>query len=69
MPTRFNLKQKESLSNFFFDVAKGITLGALSFSAISSGVDLLVRLINFISGIILAYLCLSFGLYLIKDRS
>lgn len=68
MSGRFNSKQLASLSNFFFDIAKGVTLGAFSFTAISTGLDLAVRTFNFLAGLLLAYYCIRIGLYLVKDK-
>ena len=62
-----NSKQTDKLSNFFFDIAKGIVLGIIGFSVSGTNIPVYFRFINIFSGIIVVYFCVRFGLELIKN--
>lgn len=62
-----NSKQADKLSNFFFDIAKGVVLATIGFSVYGDGVSLYLRFVNIFLGIIVVYFCMRFGLEYIKN--
>ncbi len=61
---RLNREQAKSLSNFFFDVSKGLVLGGIGFTVV---VPWEMRITAIISSITLAYTCIRIGLSLLED--
>lgn len=61
-----NSDQAKVLSNFFFDLAKGILVGSLGFLAGISDLSMFLRLTNIIGGVILTYICMKIGLSLLE---
>ncbi len=59
-----NLEQAKGLSNFFFDVAKGLFLGGIGFATLSQPET---KLITFITSMTLSYFCVRFALAILKD--
>lgn len=59
-----NKAQAQELAKFFFDLAKGLILGGVGFATVGS---IEIRIITAISSLILAYLCIRFGLALLKE--
>lgn len=66
MELALNSDQAKALSNFFFDIAKGVLVGSLGFSAGISDLSILLRLTNIIGGVILTYICMKIGLSLLE---
>lgn len=60
---RLNREQAKSLSNFFFDVAKGLVLGGIGFTII---VPWEMRITAIISSTTMAYACIRIGLSLLE---
>lgn len=60
-----NKEQAASLANFFFDVAKGVTLGGLGFATVN---PLEIKLITVLSSLVATYLLVKFGLLLLEER-
>lgn len=61
---RFNKEQAKSLSNFFFDVAKGLVLGGIGFTLVVSWE---IRMTAIVSSTAMAYACIRIGLSLLED--
>lgn len=61
---RLNKEQAKSLSDFFFDVAKGLVLGGIGFTIIVSWE---MRITAIISSTTMAYACIRIGLSLLED--
>ncbi|MEK7163554.1 MAG: hypothetical protein AAB768_00230 [Patescibacteria group bacterium] len=61
---RFNLEQAKGLSNFFFDIAKGVTLGAIGFSAIG---PIEIRIFVGVLSISFVYVCVKIALLLLEN--
>lgn len=59
-----NLKQSESLSGFFFDIAKGLMLGTIGFASVTPNVS--AKIIFVFSSILLTIICVNFALTLLK---
>lgn len=60
----FNKAQTTELAKFFFDLAKGLILGGVGFATVGS---VEIRIITAVSSLILSYLCIRFGLALLKE--
>lgn len=63
MVISLNKEQAKGLSNFFFDVAKGISLGGLGFLSVT---DLLSRFLFILAITAIAYTCIVVALTLLK---
>ena len=63
MKLELNNEQAKGLSNFFFDVAKGMVLGGLG---LSLTVPLVVKVSLVIMSMIVALFCLRMALYLLQ---
>lgn len=61
-----NKEQAKSLSNFLMDIAKGIILGMLGFSA-AAGSSIELKIISGVFGLIIAYVCVKVGMQLLSD--
>lgn len=59
-----NKAQAQELAKFFFDLAKGLILGGVGFATVGS---IEIRIITATSSLILSYICLRFGLALLKE--
>lgn len=66
MLVSINSKQADRLSNFFFDVAKGMLLATIGLSVSGDGISVYLRFVNIFLGAIVIYFCIRFGLELIK---
>lgn len=62
---RLNKEQAKSLSNFFFDVAKGLVLGGIG---LSFAVPWNIRVVMIIYVVGAAYICVNFALSLLEER-
>lgn len=58
-----NRAQSKTLANFFFDVAKGVVLGGLGFATVA---PLEVKILAFLSSLVVTYLLVRFGLVLLE---
>jgi len=61
---QINKEQAKSLSDFFFDVAKGLVLGGIGFTIV---VPWEMRVTVVTSSVILTYICIRIGLNLLED--
>lgn len=61
---RLNKEQAKSLSNFFFDLAKGLVLGGIGFAAV---VPWNVKVTEILASTLIAYACISIGLNLLEE--
>ena len=69
MAVRFNPRQAQELSDFFFDVAEGSVLGFLDFSVGATGMSPLARLVNALGGLVLSYFLVRLALPLLEEVS
>lgn len=63
-----NKEQIKSFSVFFFDIAKGITLGSFGLPIISSSIPLSLKISVTIIGLIVAVICIKLGLDLLNEN-
>lgn len=64
MRLALNAEQAKGLAGFFFDMAKGVALGAIGFSVIGPiGVRLVVSSLS----MIFAYICVRMALLLLEE--
>jgi hypothetical protein len=68
MLVSINSKQADRLSNFFFDVAKGIVLGTFGLSITASGISLFTLILNIFAGVFMVYLCVRVGMFLLNEN-
>ena len=61
---QINKEQAKSLSDFFFDVAKGLVLGGIGFTV---AVPWEMRITAITSSTTMAYACIRIGLSLLED--
>lgn len=59
-----NKAQAQELARFFFDVAKGLMLGGVGFTTVSS---LEIKILAIVSSLMLSYICVRIGLFLLKE--
>ena len=60
-----NLKQTIGLSNFFFDVAKGLFLGGVG-SVVVAPLEL--KVLSIFASMTMAYVCVKMGLSLLEEN-
>ncbi len=63
-----NKEQIKSFSAYFFDLAKGITLGSFGLPIISSNIPLSLKISVTITGLIVAVICIKIGLDLLNEN-
>ena len=68
MYSLFNMKQADSLASFFYDLAKGITLGIFGFSNIPTNTTFIIKIINIVLSTLAVYGCIRIGLKLQEER-
>lgn len=61
-----NAEQAKGLANFFFDVAKGLTVGALGLAAV---IRPEIKAITVLGSIIGAFICIQFALALLENTT
>lgn len=59
-----NKAQAQELAKFFFDIAKGFILGGVGFATIGS---VEFKLITAMLSVMVSYICIKFGLALLKE--
>jgi len=64
--SKFNAKQKNQLSKFYADIAKGIMLGTIFNVVINSELKAITKVILFILGFITTVFFIRFSLYLLE---
>ncbi|KKS32180.1 MAG: hypothetical protein UU93_C0009G0018 [Candidatus Amesbacteria bacterium GW2011_GWA2_42_12] len=60
----FNFEQAKGLSNFFFDIAKGVALGAIGFSVIE---PIEIKVVVGLLSISFVYICVRIALLLLEE--
>lgn len=53
---------------FFFDVAKGLVLGAVGVVAINSEITFAIKSLNVFGSVGIAFVCIKIGLHLLNEQ-